>query len=352
MKRQDFSYELPKELIANHPPAQRRDSRLLKLDSQQGQIGHYQFPDLIGWLEPGDLLVFNDTQVIPARVFGRKVSGGKIEALVERLLDDHRLLAQIRASKAPKVGSELILEDDTVVQVLAREESFYTLGFAESPIGVLERIGHMPLPPYIERPDTELDQERYQTIYSRHKGAVAAPTAGLHFDDALMAEIKGKGINTAFVTLHVGAGTFQPMRVDDIADHHMHSEVMELSDEVCEQIKNTKAAGGRVIAVGTTSVRCLETAAQSGELAPYCGDTNIFIFPSYQFQVVDALVTNFHLPESTLLMLVCAFAGYNEILQAYQAAVENQYRFFSYGDAMFVTRNSQPSQPTGTVTIT
>ena len=346
MKRQQFSYDLPEELIASQPAATRGGSRLLKLDGTNGAVSHHRFPDLLAWLQPGDLMVFNDTRVIPARLFARKPSGGKVEVLVERILDDHSLLAQVRASKAPKSGSCLILDNGTEVEVQGRREEFFVLAFAhESPIEVLERSGHMPLPPYIQRAADESDTERYQTVYGKVKGAVAAPTAGLHFDEDFIAQIVLKGVETAHVTLHVGAGTFQPMRVDDIVEHRMHSEVMELCPDVCEQIQAAKREGRRVIAVGTTTVRCLESAARGGELQPFQGETNIFIFPTFQFRVVDALITNFHLPESTLLMLVCAFAGYEETMQAYRTAVAEKYRFFSYGDAMFINRNSHPSLP-------
>jgi S-adenosylmethionine:tRNA ribosyltransferase-isomerase len=350
MRRQDFFYNLPDQLIANAPTAERRGSRLLCLDGPSGQLEHRQFPDLLDLLQPGDLMVFNDTRVIPARVFGHKASGGKVEILVERVLDQQRVLAHTRASKSPKPGSEIVLEDGTALKVLARHDALFELEFpaAETALSVLDRIGHMPLPPYIERADNPEDRERYQTVYARHQGAVAAPTAGLHFDADLLDQIRTKGINTAFVTLHVGAGTFQPVRADKITDHKMHSEVMALSQDICDLVTATKAAGKRVIAVGTTSVRCLETAARTGAIAPYQGDTDIFIYPGYQFKVIDALITNFHLPESTLLMLVSAFAGYQHTLNAYKVAVEQQYRFFSYGDAMFITRNPEaPNERVG-----
>lgn len=340
MKRQDFHYDLPSELIAHEPARERSGSRLLCLDGNTGRISHNQFPDLLERVEAGDLMVFNDTRVIPARLFGRKPSGGKVEILVERLLDDSNVLAHLRASRSPKPGSELILDDGTQLIVTGRRDALFELLFPapETALQLLERLGHMPLPPYIERAASEADAERYQTVYSRKQGAVAAPTAGLHFDEALLARLAEKGVQTTFVTLHVGAGTFQPVRVDDIREHVMHSEIMEVSAEVCEKVRATKAAGRRVIAVGTTSVRCLETAARSGEIQPYRGETDIFIYPPYEFQVVDALLTNFHLPESTLLMLVSAFAGYAETMAAYKAAVARRYRFFSYGDAMFITR--------------
>ena len=343
MRRQDFSYELPDELIARRPTETRTGSRLLVLDGPSGELAHKQFPDLLNLVAEGDLMVFNNTRVIPARVFGQKASGGKLEILAELILDAHSILAHVRSSKAPKPGSTIILQDGTEVEMVARHEALFELRFPadSTALDVLENIGHMPLPPYIDREDEADDKERYQTVYGTQKGAVAAPTAGLHFDDALLAKIKDKGVQQAFVTLHVGAGTFQPVRVDNIFEHHMHSEVMHVSQDVCDLIKATKAAGKRVIAVGTTSVRCLETAAQNGAVEPYQGDTDIFIYPGYQYKVVDALVTNFHLPESTLLMLVSAFAGYKHTMNAYQQAVAQRYRFFSYGDAMFITHNAE-----------
>ena len=341
MRRQDFHYELPDELIARHPAANRTASRLLVLDGESGNTEHRQFVDVLDLVEPGDVMVFNDTRVIPARVFGQKESGGKVEVLVERVLDRHRVLAHVRASKAPRVGTAIILEGGTPITVTARREDLFELNFPEDlpALSVLESIGHTPLPPYIDRPDAEADRERYQTVYGKHPGAVAAPTAGLHFDDVLMEKLREKGVKIAFVTLHVGAGTFQPVRAEDIREHKMHSELMEVSEEVCNVIKEVKQAGKRVVAVGTTSVRCLETATGNGEITPFQGETNIFIYPSYKYKTVDALITNFHLPESTLLMLVAAFAGYRHTMDAYREAVEKQYRFFSYGDAMFITRN-------------
>ncbi len=343
MRRDDFHYDLPEALIAKVPTETRSASRLLQLQGPSGVVSHHGFTDILDMVEAGDLMVFNDTRVIPARVFGQKATGGKLEVLVERVLLEDRVLAHVRASKSPKKGSLIILEDGSEVEVVDREGALFVLQFAQgaSALTILEAIGHMPLPPYIDRPDEAMDQERYQTVYAKKAGAVAAPTAGLHFDDATIQALKEKGVNQAFVTLHVGAGTFQPVREDDIADHHMHSEVMEVSAELCEQVRKTKAAGKRVIAVGTTSVRCLETAALSGEIQPYQGDTNIFIYPSFQYRVVDALVTNFHLPESTLLMLVCAFAGYKHTMAAYREAIAERYRFFSYGDAMFISHNPE-----------
>ena len=345
MRRQDFHYHLPQHLIATRPAPQRSGSRLLRLDGDSGAIQHGQFPDLLNWLEPGDLMVFNDTRVIPARVFGRKSSGGQVEVLVERMLDDRRVLAHVRASRAPRPGTLINLEDNTAVEVSGRRGDLFELEFPidQGVLQVLERIGQMPLPPYIERAAELEDRERYQTVYGRNAGAVAAPTAGLHFDEQLLNCLRARGVNIAFVTLHVAAGTFQPVRVDNIREHAMHSEIMQVDEQVCTQVRATRASGKRVIAVGTTSVRCLETAARDGVISPYQGETNIFIYPSYQYRVVDALVTNFHLPESTLLMLVCAFAGYHNTMAAYAEAVAECYRFFSYGDAMFISRNSRAS---------
>ena len=340
MRTQDFSYELPDELIARAPTVERRASRLLELDGNSGQYTDCLFTDVISLVEPGDLLVFNDTKVIPARVFGQKRSGGRIEVMVERVLDQHKVLAHVRASKAPKVGAELLLEDETVMRVKGRHEALFELDVQgdEAILSILDRIGHMPLPPYIDRDDTLADRQRYQTVYGRHAGAVAAPTAGLHFDEAVFQALEEKGVSTAFVTLHVGAGTFSPVRVDDITEHKMHSEWATVSQEVVHQIQETQHSGKRVIAVGTTSLRSLETAAQSGVLKPFEGETDIFIYPGYAFQVVDAMITNFHMPESTLMMLVSAFAGHQHIMHAYQHAIDQKYRFFSYGDAMLLHR--------------
>ena len=340
MRRQDFHFELPDELIARTPAQERRGSRLLCLDGPTGALAHRQFADLPQLVNPGDLLVFNDTRVIPARLFARKTSGGKLEILIERVLDEHRALAHIRSSKSPKPGSEILLEDDTALQMAARHDALFELEFpAEGVLPVLERLGHMPLPPYIDRPDDDSDKERYQTVYSRNAGAVAAPTAGLHFDEEMLAALREKGVETAFVTLHVGAGTFQPVRVDNIFEHQMHSEVLHVPESVCRAVADCRARGGKVIAVGTTSVRALESAAAGGELVPTVGETDIFIYPGYRFRVVDRLITNFHLPESTLMMLVSAFAGYRHTMAAYRAAVQEKYRFFSYGDAMLIERN-------------
>jgi len=341
MRKTDFWYELPTELIAQQPTARRSASRLLELDGPTGSLSDRQFSDLPTLLQPGDLLVFNDTRVIPARLLGHKDSGGHVEVLVERLLDSHRVLAHTRASKTPKTGQRLCFDDGIELTVLGRQGELFELAFPanRTAIEVLEAIGHIPLPPYIEREDVEADRERYQTIYADRAGAVAAPTAGLHFDSDMMQQLAAHRIDTAFVTLHVGAGTFQPVRVDRIEEHEMHSEYLEVSEAVCKKINETRARGGRIVAIGTTVVRALETAAnQAGDVSPFQGDTSIFIYPGYRFKVIDAMVTNFHLPESTLLMLVCAFAGKEHVMAAYQHAVDKQYRFFSYGDAMYITR--------------
>lgn len=345
MQVSDFYFELPESLIARHPLSERRASRLLVLDGPSGAINHQQFSDLLDYLRPEDLMIFNDTRVIPARLFGQKASGGKLEILVERVLDEFRVLAHVRSSKSPKPGAVIHIEGGGEAEMLARHDALFELRFAEPVLGLLERVGHMPLPPYIDRPDDEEDRERYQTVYARNAGAVAAPTAGLHFDEAMLQAIREKGIETEFVTLHVGAGTFQPVRVDRIEDHHMHREWLQVSQAVVDAVERCKARGGRVIAVGTTSVRSLESAARDGQLKAFSGDTDIFLYPGKPFHVVDALVTNFHLPESTLLMLVSAFAGYPETMAAYAAAVEQNYRFFSYGDAMFITRNPNAKGP-------
>ncbi|MCE9663359.1 tRNA preQ1(34) S-adenosylmethionine ribosyltransferase-isomerase QueA [Halomonas sp. M5N1S17] len=345
MQRADFHYELPEDLIARYPSEQRSDCRLLCVDGASGELAHRRFVDLLDLLEPGDLLVFNDTRVIPARLHGHKASGGKVEMLLERPLDAHRGLAHLRSSKSPKPGTELIFEGDIHAVVEGRRDALFELRFlGETPlIALLERHGHMPLPPYITREDELADRERYQTVYARRDGAVAAPTAGLHFDEPLLQRLAEKGIDSAFVTLHVGAGTFQPVRADDIREHQMHSEWIEVGEAACEKVRAARAAGRRVVAVGTTSVRCLESAcanSSDGEIAPYSGETDIFIYPGYAWRCVDALITNFHLPESTLLMLVASFAGYETTLAAYGEAVAERYAFFSYGDAMFLTRKS------------
>ncbi|WP_404342959.1 tRNA preQ1(34) S-adenosylmethionine ribosyltransferase-isomerase QueA [Pseudoalteromonas mariniglutinosa] len=342
MRVADFSFDLPDELIARFPKSERTSSRLLSLDGPTGQLEHKIFSDILELVNDNDLLVFNNTKVIPARMFGQKESGGKLEVLVERVLDEHRVLAHVRASKSPKPGTKLILEGQAEALMVARHGELFELEFDNTMnvLDILNDVGHMPLPPYLDRPDNQADRERYQTVYGEKPGAVAAPTAGLHFDDKLMTALKDKGVQMAFVTLHVGAGTFQPVRVDSVDQHIMHSEYIEVPDDVVNAVTATKARGGRVIAVGTTSVRSLESAAKihQGKLDSYFGDTDIFIYPGYQFNVVDAMITNFHLPESTLIMLVSAFAGQANIMAAYQTAIDEKYRFFSYGDAMFLTR--------------
>lgn len=339
MNRSDFTFELPEAQIAQQPLSLRRDSRLLQLDRRNGATRDLQFTDLLEYLRPGDLLVRNNTQVIPARLYGRKESGGAIEILLERLVSKTQCIAQIRASKSPCAGTRLILEDRFVLCVTGRQGSFYELELETESIGltgIFAELGHMPLPPYIQRDDIELDRERYQTVYASAPGAVAAPTAGLHFDRELIAQIESMGVEFAELTLHVGAGTFQPVRSEQIEDHVMHAEYLEVNEQCCAAVKAAKQRGSRVIAVGTTAVRSLETAAVSGEIKPYSGDSRLFIYPGYNFRIIDGMITNFHLPESTLLMLVCAFAGRNETLEAYRHAVEQGYRFFSYGDAMLV----------------
>jgi len=343
MRRDEFSYQLPDELIAQFPSEQRGNSRLLVMKSPSGKLTDLEFSNLPGLLKAGDLLVFNDTRVIPARLFGNKETGGKVEILLERILDDQRMLAQVRASKSPKPGIIIHLQNDINLELIEREDDMFVLDVigGMSVLEVMQQVGHMPLPPYIQREDDVEDMDRYQTVYARTLGAVAAPTAGLHFTDELMQEITDQGVDIVFVTLHVGAGTFQPVRVDNIEEHQMHSEYLEVSVEVCEKVKKCKARGGRVIAVGTTAVRCLETAVQTDEIETYQGETDIFIYPGYEFKVVDALITNFHLSESTLLMLVSAFVGRDNIMNAYQHAIDEAYRFFSYGDAMFILRNEK-----------
>ncbi|GGN00799.1 tRNA preQ1(34) S-adenosylmethionine ribosyltransferase-isomerase QueA [Shewanella xiamenensis] len=344
MRVTDFSFDLPDELIARYPMAQRTASRLLTLDGNTGTLADKQFTDLLEMINPGDLMVFNNTRVIPARLFGQKASGGKLEILVERMLDDKRILAHVRSSKSPKVDSIIHLDGGYEMKMAARHDALFELELLSdlTILEVLEAVGHMPLPPYIDRPDEDADKERYQTVYNQNPGAVAAPTAGLHFDDVMLEALKAKGVNIAFVTLHVGAGTFQPVRVDNVLEHKMHSEWANVPQDVVDLIAQTKAAGKRVVAVGTTSVRSLESAARAseGELKAFSGDTDIFIYPGYQFQIVDAMITNFHLPESTLIMLVSAFAGFDHVMAAYQHAITQKYRFFSYGDAMFVTKKA------------
>jgi S-adenosylmethionine:tRNA ribosyltransferase-isomerase len=338
MQLADFDYHLPEELIAQKPLAQRRASRLLRVAPRLGDIINGQFTDITTFLNPGDLLVFNDTRVVPARLFGQKQSGGKIEVLVERILDDQTLLAHIRASKSPKPGAVLLLEHQISCVMTERKGALFKLtqDSDKSWLTLLNQYGHMPLPPYIERADDDQDIERYQTVYAQNPGAVAAPTAGLHFDQALITELENKGVETAHITLHVGAGTFQPVKVENIDEHVMHTEWVEVSQQVCDAISRAHMNGNKVVAVGTTVVRSLEAVASSGTAKAFKGDVSIFITPGFKFNAVDAMITNFHLPKSTLLMLVSAFAGTELIQRAYQQAVKERYRFFSYGDAMLI----------------
>lgn len=343
MKTSDFNYHLPEQLIAQKPCAVRSQSRLLHYSRAQHSISHLQFNNIVDLLNANDLLVFNNTRVIPARIYGHKETGGKVEILIERLTSEHRCLAHVKASKTPKPGNRILLygEDKVArysIKVDGREGELFILTTNEEQTlaEIMESIGHMPLPPYISREDTIDDASRYQTVYADTPGAVAAPTAGLHFDDVLLNKIRDKGIDSAFVTLHVGAGTFQPVRCDRIEDHQMHYEYLVVPQETVDKCLQTRQKGGRIIAVGTTTVRSLETAASKGQLAAYTGETDIFIYPGYQFKSIDALITNFHLPESTLLMLISAFAGKDEIMRCYKEAVAENYRFFSYGDAMFI----------------
>ena len=340
MQLSDFYYQLPSELIAQYPTERRSASRLLCLEGSSGALADRMFVDLPDLLHPGDLLVFNDTRVIPARMYGQKQSGGKVEILVERVLEANRALAQVRASKSPKPGSEIRIGEDALLEVVGRQgDMFELLSRGQEMMSLMQRHGHMPLPPYVQRSDEELDLERYQTIYAARPGAVAAPTAGLHFDEQILLRLKEKGVATAKVTLHVGAGTFQPVRVQDLDKHEMHSERVEVSAQVCDAVAATRQRGGRIVAVGTTSVRSLEAASADGELKPFAGETRLFLRPGCSFNTVDAMLSNFHLPESTLLMLVSAFAGYDQVMAAYRHAVAEKYRFFSYGDAMFITKN-------------
>lgn len=338
MQLKDFHYELPPGLIARYPLEKRSASRLLCLNKKTGVIEHRHFSDLVSFVSPNDLLVCNNTRVIAARLLGNKESGGRVEMLVERILDEQRILAQLRVSKTPQVNSFLLFSNGIRFQVLQRHTDFFELRCMApaSVLDVIETIGQVPIPPYFHRAPEVSDKERYQTIYAQHKGSVAAPTAGLHFDGELFNQLQNKGVTIGYVTLHVGAGTFAPIRVNDIEHHSMHKEYVHVSHELCAQIKKTKAQGGRVVAVGTTTVRSLETASRSGDIQPFSGDTDIFIYPGYQFRCVDALITNFHLPCSTLLMLVSALGRYEHMMTAYRDAVSNGYRFFSYGDAMLI----------------
>lgn len=345
MKKSDFHFELPPELIAQAPLPERSASRMLVVPPADAPLVDARVRDLGDWLRPGDLLVFNDTRVIPARLFGHKDSGGRVEILIERLLPAGEARAQLGVSKPPRPGSRIALDGGGEAEVIAREGAFYHLRFHVE--GALEswllKAGRLPLPPYIRREPGADDAERYQTVFAREVGAVAAPTAGLHFDEPLLADLRDRGIAFGHVTLHVGAGTFQPVRVEDLREHAMHSEWLNVGAELVAQVRRTRAAGGRVVAVGTTVVRALESAMVDGELQPFAGETRIFILPGYRIRSIDALLTNFHLPESTLLMLVSAFAGKGRIFEAYAHAVRERYRFFSYGDAMLLFPGSGPA---------
>lgn len=343
MNRSDFCYSLPEELIADFPSADRTASRMLLLDGRSGVYEDRHFQDFIDFLNPGDCLVFNDTRVIPARLFCQKSSGGKVEILLERVIGTGSFVAHARSSKPLRAGMQLLIDREPALEVKGRVADLFEFDVLNggNVAGLLDSFGHTPLPPYIKRADVAEDISRYQTVYARHPGAVAAPTAGLHFDEAMMQRLEKHGVQITFVTLHVGAGTFQPVRVEDLGKHHMHKEICELTDETCQLIESARARGGRVVAIGTTVARVLESAACDGVLKPYHDETDLFITPGYQFSVIDALLTNFHLSESTLLMLVCAFAGYENTLAAYRHAIAEQYRFFSYGDAMFIQFSHQ-----------
>jgi S-adenosylmethionine:tRNA ribosyltransferase-isomerase len=338
MRISDFDYSLPAELIAQYPPVQRRDSRLLDVS---GGFSDRRFTDLPDLLRKGDLLVFNDSRVIPARLHGHKDTGGRVEVLIERVTTDTDALAHVRASKSPKLGGRLVFDDGVEAEVTRRDGQLFALKFSEAVLPLLERHGEVPLPPYLNRLAEPDDKERYQTVYAREPGAVAAPTAGLHFDAEMLDQLSALGVRYAWVTLHVGAGTFQALRHDNIAENRLHCERVRVGASVYAAVRETRAANGRVIAVGTTSVRALESAAAHGAAESYEGETDLFIRPGYRFQSVDAMLTNFHLPKSSLLMLVAAFAGTQRILEAYEHAVRERYRFFSYGDAMFLTPGSQ-----------
>ncbi|MEE4304164.1 MAG: tRNA preQ1(34) S-adenosylmethionine ribosyltransferase-isomerase QueA [Wenzhouxiangella sp.] len=338
MKVSDFRFDLPERLIAQYPLRERSASRLLHLERESGRWHDRRFADLPDLLDPGDLLVFNNTRVIPARLWARKESGGRVEIMIERVVDEREAVVQLRVNRKPVTGARLFVDGHAELEVIGREDDFWRLGVVAGPgwSALLEAVGHMPLPPYIEREDEASDAERYQTVYARVPGAVAAPTAGLHFDEDIFARLAAKGVERAECTLHVGAGTFQPVRVQDVSEHRMHAEWLSVSPDLVSAVNATKSRGGRVVAVGTTAVRSLETAASGGVLASFEGDSRLFIYPGYRFRTVDAMVTNFHLPGSTLLMLVSAFAGRKNVLAAYRHAVEAEYRFFSYGDAMFI----------------
>lgn len=332
MNKHDFYFDLPPELIAQYPLSNRSDSRLLTYNRKAGEYGHYQFREIADFLNPGDLLVMNDSKVIPARLYGQKSTGGKVELLVERITGEYTFLAHIKASKALKAGGIVQLGQGNQLEIQGRQEDLFLCKANSNALELLSLLGHIPLPPYITRQDELLDEDRYQTVYAKYAGSVAAPTAGLHFDEAVITSLRSRGVNIAYVTLHVGAGTFRPVRCDNIKEHKMHSEYFSISPELVAAVKATKEAGNRVIAVGTTALRSLESGASTGELVPCSRDTDIFIYPGYQFKICDGLMTNFHLPESTLLMLVSAFIGHSQAMALYQEAIEKKYRFFSYGD--------------------
>jgi len=334
MRISDFDYALPDALIAQYPAARRSDSRLLEVSAG---VTDRRFTDLAALLRAGDLLVFNDTRVIPARLHGRKDTGGRVEILIERVTSDREALALVRASKTPKRGSRILFDEQVEATVEHRDGEMFTLRFSHAIMPFLHRCGEVPLPPYLNRPAESADGERYQTVYAKDPGAVAAPTAGLHFDLEMLDATLAAGVRHAWVTLHVGAGTFQPLRHENIAENRLHCERVQVDDTCCDAVNRTRATGGRIIAVGTTSVRALECATADGALTPFSGDTDLFILPGYKFRTVDAMITNFHLPQSSLLMLVAAFAGTDRVLHAYNHAVREKYRFFSYGDAMFLT---------------
>ena len=337
MKTIDFNYHLPEELIANYPMHERSSSRLLV---SKERLSHKKFKDIIDFIDEGDLLILNNTSVIPARIFGKKKSGGSIEVMLERLMENNEALVQIRSGRSPKVGSDLFV-DKYKIKVIDRKENFFIIKFNDDPLVVFNEIGHVPLPPYIKRTDEEIDQERYATVYEDKKlqESVAAPTAGLHFDEKLLNELKNKGVQIGKVNLSVGAGTFQPVKVDNIEDHDIHSEYLEVKPEIIDLIESTKAAGKKVIAVGTTATRAIETAYLDTSYKGYKGYTKLFITPGYKYKVIDKLITNFHLPQSSLLMLVAAFIGYEKMKEIYKIAVEEKYRFLSYGDAMLLEKN-------------
>ncbi len=339
MKKSDFKYHLPEHLIAQKPLAERVASRMLCMNKLTGELSDQHFVQFVDLINENDLLVFNDTKVIPARLYGKKQTGGKVEILIERVIDAHHALAHMRSSKSPKAGSIIELVNHNSCTVTGREGDLFCLLFGgeKTLLDLLDQIGHIPLPPYITREDDAEDLNRYQTVFAKQAGAVAAPTAGLHFDQNTLDALEQKGVEKTFVTLHVGSGTFQPVRVDDLSEHIMHTEYYSVADSTVQAIKQTRQRGGRVVAIGTTAVRALESASRSGQLEAGFGDTDLFITPGYQFKTVDAMLTNFHLPESTLLMLISAFAGYENVMQAYQHAINEEYRFFSYGDAMFLS---------------